>query len=104
MLILVGHGLFKSVNRAFPYLGRGCIVALATVSILATELSASTTRSAAPPHATPVMEVVKREHKADRLPMARIERPNGELPVGCESVVSTIGPSPLANIARQCLS
>ena len=34
MLMLVGHGLFKAVNRVFPYLGRGCIVALATVSIL----------------------------------------------------------------------
>jgi hypothetical protein len=103
MLILVGHGLFKSVNRAFPYLGRGCIVALATVSILATELSASTRWSAAPSVNVPI-ETVNRTHKVDRLPMARVERPDGELPVGCESVVSSIVRSPLTNIARQCLS
>jgi hypothetical protein len=103
MLMIVGNGLFKSINHAFPYLGRGCIVALATVSILATELSASTRWSAAPSVTVPI-ETVNRTHKANRLPMARIERPDGELPVGCESVVSSIVRSPLTNMARECVS
>jgi hypothetical protein len=43
----IQSGLFKSINRAFPYLGRGCIVTLAVVSIITAELSVSTTWSAA---------------------------------------------------------
>ena len=80
MLMLVGHGLFKAVNRVFPYLGRGCIVALATVSILILPPNYQP-QLAGRRHLPLFIETVNRVHKADRLPMARIERPDGELPV-----------------------
>jgi len=100
----VRSGLFKSINRAFPYLGRSCIVTLAVVSIITTELSVSTTWSAAP-SAIPSMEgVVNRTHKGERLPLPRIERADHALPVGCESVVSSFPRSSLNHIARHCLS
>jgi hypothetical protein len=101
--MFVRNGLFKSLNRNFPYLSRGCIVILALVVIVTGELSASTTWSAAP-SAIPAMEVVNRTHKGDRLPLPRIERADHELPVGCESVVSSVLRSPLTHVARRCLS
>jgi hypothetical protein len=103
MLIPVRNGLFKSINRNFPYLIRGSIVILALVIIVTSELSASVTWSAAP-SAIPSVEVVNRAHKADRLPLPRIERADHELPVGCESVVSALVRSPLTHVARACLS
>ena len=95
--------LFKSINRNFPYLTRVSIVVLALVVVIFSELSASTTWSAAP-SAISSMEVVNRTQKGDRLPLPRIERADRELPVGCESVVSSIVRSPLTHVARDCLS
>jgi hypothetical protein len=77
---------------------------LATVSIITTELSVSTTWSAAPSAIPSMEEVVNRTHKGDRLPLPRIERAEHKLPVGCESVVSSFGRSSLTHIARHCLS
>ena len=105
-------GPFKSVNRSFPYLGRGCIVILAMVFIVTAELSVSTSWSAASSMATS-METVNRTHKGDRLPLPsfhrdsanfRLEHSAKKLPVGCESVESSITRSPLAETARYCLS
>jgi hypothetical protein len=78
-------------------------VTLAAVSIITIQLSVSTTWSAA--SAIPSMEeVVNRTHKGDRLPLPRIERADQKLPVGCESVVSSVLRSPLTHVARDCLS
>jgi hypothetical protein len=87
MLMPVRSGLFKSVNRNFPYLTRGSIVILALVVIVTSELSASATWSAAPSAipaipAIPSVEFVNRTHKGDRLPLPRIERADHELPGG----------------------
>ena len=90
-------------DHTFPYLRRGFIVALALVAAITSELSASTTWSAAP-SAIPSIEVVDRAHKADRLPLSRIERANRELPIGCESVVGSFTRSPLTHVARDCLT
>jgi hypothetical protein len=73
------------------------------VAAITSELSASTTWSAAP-SAIPSIEVVDRAHKADRLPLSRIERANRELPIGCESVVGSFTRSPLTHVARDCLT
>ena len=54
--------LFKSINRNFPYLTRVSIVVLALVVVIFSELSASTTWSAAP-SAISSMEVVNRTQK-----------------------------------------
>jgi hypothetical protein len=88
MLMPVRSGLFRSINYTFPYLSRGFIVILALVVVITSELSASTTRSAAP-SPVPAVDVVSRAHKADRLPLPRIERADHELPVGCESVLGS---------------
>jgi hypothetical protein len=48
------------------------------------------------------LEVANRAHKADRLPLSRIERTDHKLPVGCESVVGSFTPSPLSHVARDC--
>ena len=65
----IRNGLFKSINRAFPYLGRGCIVTLAVVSIITAERSVSTTWSAASSVVSSA-EIVNRAQKGDRLPLA----------------------------------
>ena len=98
MLMPVQSGRFKSINRAFP-----CIVTLALVAAITSELSTSTTWSAAP-SPIPSLEVLDRAHKADRLPLRRIERADHELPVGCESVVGSFTRSPLTRAARDCLT
>jgi hypothetical protein len=103
MLMPIRSDLFKSINRNFPYLSRGFIVILTLVVIVTSELSVSTTWSAAP-SAIPSTEVVNRAHKGDRLLLPRIERAERELPVGCESVVSSLVRSPLTHVARACLS
>jgi hypothetical protein len=77
---------------------------LAAVSIITTELSVSATWSAAPSAIPSMEEIVNRTHKGDRLPLPRIERADHELPLGCESVVSSVLRSPLTHIARRCLS
>ena len=98
----IRSGPFKSINRVFPYLGRGCIVILAMVFIVTAELSVSTTWSAASSMATS-METVNRTHKGDRLALPalhrdslnfRLEHP-AKLPVGCESVASFLARSPV---------
>jgi hypothetical protein len=102
---------FKSINRGFPYLGRGCIVILAVVLIITAELSVATSWSAASSMATS-METVNRTHKGDRLPLLplhrdsvnfRLEHP-AKLPVGCELVASFLARSPLSQIAGRCVS
>jgi len=97
-------GLFKPINRAFPYLGRGCIVMLAAVSIITTGLSVSTTWSASPSAIPSMDEGVNRTSKGDRLPLPRIERADHKLPIGCESVVGSFARSSLSHIAWHCLS
>ena len=62
-------GPIQSVIHTFPYLGRGVIVALAVVSVITTELSVSTTWSAASSVGSSA-EVVNRAQKGDRLPLA----------------------------------
>ena len=103
MLIPVRSDLFKAINRNFPYLSRGSVVILVLAVAITSGLSAPTTWSAAP-SAIPAVDVVSRAHKADRLPLPRIERADRELPVGCESVVSSIVRSPLNHVARDCVS
>ena len=103
MLMPIRSSLIKSINRNFPYLSRGFIVILTLVVIATSLLAASTTWSAAP-SAIPSMAVVNRTNKGDRLPLPRIERADHELPVGCESVVSSLVHSPLKHVARGCLS
>jgi hypothetical protein len=91
MLMLTENRGFNAINRAFPYLGRGCIVA--ALSFATTEawvLANWTTAPYVVVRASPLNQI----SKADRLPL-RIERADRELPVGCESVVSPIVPSPL---------
>ena len=113
--MFIRGGLFKPVNRTFPYLGRGCIVILSAVSIITTELSASTTWSAVS-SVVPSRNIVDRTQKSDRLPLHRntvtslLKGPEqtgfrGQaLPVGCEAVGSPLAHFPLAHIAGRCLS
>jgi hypothetical protein len=53
--MLIRRGIVSAINHTFPYLSRGFIVILALVVVITSELSASTTRSAAP---SPVPAVV----------------------------------------------
>jgi hypothetical protein len=71
--VLIRRGILSALNRKFPYLSRGSIIVLALVIAMVSGLSASTTWSAAPSAITP-FEVIDRAHKADRLPLPRIER------------------------------
>jgi hypothetical protein len=103
MLIPVRSGLFKAINRNFPYLSRGSVVILVLAVAITGGLSASTTWSAAP-SVIPAVDVVTRAHKADRLPLPRINRADRKLPVGCESVVGSFTRSPLTHVARDCLT
>ena len=103
MLMPVRSGLFKSINRAFPYLGRGCIVFLAALCFVTTEAWVLANWSAASYVVAPA-EPINRASKGDRLPLPRIGRADHELPVGCESVISAVVRSPLSHVARDCLS
>jgi len=94
--------LVSSINRGVPYLGRGCIVVFATVLIVTAGLLASTSRSDSSAMALS-MQTVEREHKTNRLPLHR-DTEAMNLPEGCESVVSSVDPSPLAKLARICES
>ena len=101
-------GSVQSIIRTFPYLGRGCIVILAVVAILASGLSASTTSASS---VVPV-DVVDRTTKGDRLPLVpALPMKSTEpalsmhrLPVGCEAAASPLSHPSSAHIARHCLS
>jgi hypothetical protein len=108
----IRNGLFKSINRVFPYLGRGCVVVLAAVSIITAELSVSTTWSAASSVVSSA-EIVNRAQKGDRLPLMptlpvkpteQIGFSDQALPVGCEGVSSPFTHPKFWRIARHCLS
>jgi hypothetical protein len=112
ILMRIRSGSFESINRGFPYLGRGCIVFLAMVLIITAELSVSTTWSATSSMA-PSMETVNRTHKGDRFPLLPalnrdtvnfLLKSAAKLPVGCESVTSPLVQSPLSETAGYCLS
>jgi hypothetical protein len=94
-------------------------VILAMVSIITTELSVSTTWSAA--SSVSSTETVNRTQKGERLPLVptlqrttvnlpltRTEQTafsdHDELPVGCESLGGPLAHSPLAHISGRCLS
>ena len=108
----IRSGSFKLINRSCPYLGRACIVILAMVFLITAELSVSTTTWSAASSMPPSVETVNRTSKGDRLPLPplhsdsvnfQLQHP-AKLPVGCESVASSITRSPLAETARYCLS
>jgi hypothetical protein len=71
-------------------------------NVITSELSASTTRSAAP-SPVPAVDVVSRA-QGGPFAAAPIERADRELPVGCESVLGSFTRSPLTHVARDCLS
>ena len=103
------RGPIQSIIRAFPYLGKGCIVILAAVAIITSGLSVSTTSSAS--SMVSPADIVDRTTKGDRLPV--IPTPlrstnrtgsNHHLPVGCEAVTSLLTHWSSAHIGRRCLS
>ena len=104
-LMYTRDGLFECVNRGFPYLARGCVVILAMLFVVTAELSASTSWSAVSIPA-PSTQTVDRAAKRDRLPLHRhtVLNSPAKLPVGCESVISSVDGSPLAQMARTCQS
>jgi hypothetical protein len=103
-------GPVRSINRGFPYLGRGCIVFLAVVAITMSELYVSTTSSASSEVSS--VNIVDRTTKGDRLPLVptlplkntKRSGLNHPLPVGCKGVVSYLAHFPSMHIARRCLS
>jgi hypothetical protein len=97
--------MYTRDGLAFPYLARGCTVIIAMVFVVTAELSASTSWSAVSLRA-PSTQMVDRAAKGDRLPLHRHTMLNSpaKLPVGCESVVSSVDTSPLAQMARTCQS
>jgi hypothetical protein len=112
---MLRSGAINSVNRAFPYLGRGCVLVVAAVSIVTTELSVATTWSAAPSTVVSSTTAVNRTQKGDRLrllpmlpvkPTEQIGLNDQALPVGCEAVTSplTLAHSRLAHTAGACVS
>jgi len=109
--MLSRRGPVQSIIRAFPYLGKGCIVILAAVAIITSGLSVATTSSAF--SVVSPADIVDRSHKSDRLlpvmPTPTLKSTkrtgsNNHLPVGCEAVTSPLTHSASANIARRCLS
>jgi len=108
--MLSRRGPVQSIIRAFPYLGKGCIVILAAVAIITSGLSVATTSSAF--SVVSPADIVDRSHKGDRLPgyaytalkSTKQTGSNNHLPVGCEAVTSPLTHSASANIARRCLS
>jgi hypothetical protein len=100
----------QSIIRAFPYLGRGCIVIVAAVAIITSGLSVSTTSSAY--SVVSPADVMDRTTKGDRLPLVstpplkgtKRTGSNRHLPVGCEAVASPLTHSSSAHVARRCLS
>jgi hypothetical protein len=110
--------LFSSTGRALRYLVSGCSVLLAIVSIvIGIEVSVATASSGA----APSVEIVNRALKGNRLPLVPalhrnpvnqpprvnlrlMPAPDGGLADGCESLVSPLARSPLAQIAGRCLS
>jgi len=112
--------LLSSTGRALRYLVSGCSVLLAIVSIvIGIEVSVATASSGA----APSTEIINRTQKGDRLllvpelhrnpvdrpPEVNLPRmhrlaPDQDLADGCESSVSPLARSPLAQIAGRCLS
>ena len=88
-----------------------CVVAasggiLALMSIfVGVKVSAATAWSVAGPKAVPALQMVNRTGKGDRLLLLPVTPvPAHRLVDGCESPVSALGRSPLAQIAGRCLS
>jgi hypothetical protein len=112
--MLSRKGPVRSINRAFPYLARGCVVVLAGVAIITSGLSVLTTSSASVVSPANVMD---RSQKGDRLqlaptffrttanlPQKQIGVSNHALPDGCEAVSSPLAHSKSADVAKRCLS
>jgi hypothetical protein len=111
-------GLSSSTRRGLQYLVGGCIVLLATVSIvIGIEVSVATASSATEPS----VEVINRARKGNRLPLVpalhenpgsrllevnfpRIPAADRGLADGCEPLASPLAHSPLAQITGRCLS
>jgi hypothetical protein len=109
---------YRPVFGGSRLLGRGLIVALATLSIITGfGISELTARSGI----EPAGETVNRILKGDRSPLAFRIQPNAahrprqtntllettsgsRLPVGCESLVSALAHSQLARMAGRCVS
>jgi len=105
-------------SRALRYSMSGCSVLLAMASIvMGIEVSVATASSGA----APSVEIVNRAQKGNRLPLVpglhqnpvsrqlevnlpRVPAPERDLADGCESLVSPLARSPLAQIAGRCLS
>ena len=88
-----------------------CVVAasstiLTLMSIfVGVKVSAATAWSGASPTAVPALQTVNRTGKGDRLLLLPVTPvPAHRLVDGCESPVSALGRSPLAQIAGRCLS
>jgi hypothetical protein len=105
---------YRPVYGDSRLLGRGLIVALATLSIITgLGISELTARSGIKPSG----ETVNRILKGDRSPLAFRIHPNAahrprpletafgsRLPVGCEALVSALAHSELTRIAGRCVS
>jgi hypothetical protein len=105
-------GSIRSINHAFPYLARGCIVVIALVAVLASELSVSATSTAS---VVSSANIVDRSQKGDRLhlaptffrknlPLKQTGISTQALPEACESVSSPLAHSKSADVATRCLS
>jgi hypothetical protein len=112
--MLSRNGSVRSINRAFPYLARGCIVVAAAVAIITSELSVSTASSVS--SVVSPANIVDRSQKGDRLqlaptffrttanlPQQQIGVSNQALPDGCESASSPLARSK-SDVATRCLS
>jgi len=108
---------YRPVFGGSRLVGRGLIIAFATLSIIGLGISELTARSGIGPSG----ETLNRNLKGDRSPLAfRIQsnaahRPRqtntwsetasvSRLPVGCESLVSALAHSQLARVAGRCVS
>jgi hypothetical protein len=113
--MLSRKGPVRSINRAFPYLARGCLVVLAGVVIITAGLSVSTISSAS--SVVSPANIVDRSQKGDRLqlapmffrttanlPQKQTGVSNHALPEGCESVSSPLARFKSADIGIRCLS
>jgi hypothetical protein len=105
-------GQTRIVGRASQYFVTACSGILTLMSIVVgLKVSAATPGSGA----APALEIVDRAGKGDRLPLVRVIRPDEnyvtrtpaptqQLSDGCESLVSALSHSLLAQIAGRCIS
>jgi hypothetical protein len=111
-------GQTRMVGRASQYVVAACSGILTLMSIfVGLKVSAATAGSGA----APALEIVDRAGKGDRLPLVRVIRPDTgsqllenhvtrtpaptqQLSDGCESLVSALSHSLLAQIAGRCIS